>query len=158
MDRIQETSITFRLINEAWWQEQSRKIYAAENSDIPTTISINRTRLTGWTDGLIAEQHSIDIHGNKTITQEKIDRFNRTRIRTTTYPDSEIPEAQFFKDNLLISSRTKTGHTTSYSYDGLGRRITVTDPRTGTATVHYNDKHQLDYIRDSAGNRTSILL
>ncbi len=44
-----------------------------------------------------------------------------------------------------------------FGYDALGRQISVTDPRTGTASIHYNDNHQVDYSTDAAGNRTSYL-
>ena len=52
-----------------------------------------------------------------------------------------------------MSSQSKTGVVVTFDYDALGRRTGVSDPRTGTVVTHYNDKNQVDYVEDAAGQR-----
>jgi YD repeat-containing protein len=82
--------------------------------------------------------------GNKTVTQ------------VVDYPDSTINETTVTVNGLVVSSQSKTGVTVTYGYDPLGRRTDVIDPRTGTATTHYNTLGQVDYVEDAANNRTSF--
>jgi YD repeat-containing protein len=56
-----------------------------------------------------------------------------------------------------VTSTSTSGVTTSYDYDGLGRRAGVTDPRTGRSVTHYDSvTGRVDYVRDAAGNTTSF--
>jgi YD repeat-containing protein len=59
-------------------------------------------------------------------------------------------------DGRLLSSTSATGLTTTYGYDGPGRRITTTDPRTGASETHYDAQGRVDYVKDAAGNQTSF--
>ncbi len=157
MDRIQETSTLYKKEDDGWWQEQRHALYTEANSSTPLTVSVARTRRSGWNNNLIAEQRIIDIHGNETRTTDTLDRYNRVLTRRIKYPDSELVAEQVYRNNQLVSSKGKTGHVTRFGYDALGRQISATDPRTGTAALHYNDNHQVDYSTDAAGNRTSYL-
>ena len=157
MDRIQETSTLYKKQDDGWWKEQTHRLYTEANSSKTATVSVNKTRVSGWANNLIAEQRSIDIHGNETRTIDFLDRYNRILKRRIHYPDSEIVAEQVYRNSQLVSSQGKTGHQTLFGYDALGRQISVTDPRTGTASIHYNDSHQVDYSTDAAGNRTSYL-
>jgi len=154
-DRINESETYYALIGGDWWEETVQRVYAKEFDANAAITGIRRTRLTSLgTDGNIAENVSIDIHGNQTITRVFIDPVNKTETRITDYPDSVINEVTVGVNGLLVSSQSKTGADTTYSYDALGRRTGITDPRTGTTVTHYNNKGQVDYVEDPAGNRT----
>ncbi len=156
-DRLEERTTVYRKTEDGWWKEQTQALYVKENKGVPVTVSIVRTRLSGWDNNLIAEQRSIDVHGNETRTTDYLDRCNRRLMRRTYYPDSEVPAEQVYLNAQLTASQGKTGHVSRFAYDGLGRQVSVTDPRTGVATVHYNDKHQVDYTADAVGNRTGFV-
>ncbi len=54
----------------------------------------------------------------------------------------------------MVENRSKSGITTTYAYDALGRRTGVNDPRTGTTVTHYDADGRVDYVQDGAGHRT----
>ncbi|MBC2735424.1 MAG: RHS repeat protein [Desulfobacteraceae bacterium] len=153
MDRIALSKVAFKQIDDAWWQESQRSIFATDNSPEETIILIQRQRLTGWKNGMTSETVAIDIYGNETRAVETLDRFKRTRTRTTYTPDSNIPLQAVYVDGRLAATTSKTGITMRYGYDALGRRIAVEDPRKGISTIHYDRSGRLEYVQDPAGNR-----
>jgi len=98
---------------------------------------------------------SADVHGNETTTTVALDRDDKTVTQTIDYPDSSSNAVNVTVNGLLTASTTKTGLRYTYAYDGLERRTSVADPRTGISVVHYNSKGQVDYVEDAASNRTS---
>ena len=154
-DRIQETDSRYVESGSNWWQEAEQRVYAAVNDDDPTTVSIQRKAFGSGCACQAQEAMAIDIHGNQTIATTAIDRDAKKVTRTTVYPDSTNAAVDVSVNGLLVSSKSKTGITTTFSYDALGRRVGVTDPRTGTAVMHYNEKGQIDFVEDAASNRTS---
>ena len=153
MDRIAVTKAAVRRIDDAWWQESSRSIFAHDNSNEETSVSTQRQRLTGWKGGMISESVAIDIHGNETRSVMTLNRFKRTRTQTTYAPDSDIPLQAVYVDGRLAATTSKTGITIRYGYDALGRRIALEDPRKGISTIHYAQNGRLDYVQDASGNR-----
>ncbi|RJP83449.1 MAG: hypothetical protein C4522_00815, partial [Desulfobacteraceae bacterium] len=151
-DRITESHTQFANLGGDIWQESVQSVYATDNSDTITDTAVVQTRLTGLGDGLVGETVSIDIHGNETISTDTIDRSTHTRTRRTDYPDSDMDAVTTSLSGLPVSSRSKTGITMTYGYDGLGRRTTITDPRTGTITTHYDTTGRVDYLEDAQGN------
>jgi RHS repeat-associated protein len=153
MDRIAISKAAFKQIDDAWWQESTRSIFATDNNSEETTILIQRQRLTGWKDRIISEKIAIDIYGNETRAVETLDRFKRTRTRTTHTPDSNTPLQAVYVDGRLAATTSKTGITMTYGYDALGRRIAVEDPRKGIAIITYDQSGRLEAVQDPAGNR-----
>ena len=155
-DRILEHETGYIQENGYWWHETTEKIYATDNSATATTTNITRTRLTGLgTDGLVSEIITTDIHGNESVDRLYIDRVNKQKKRELISPDSTTAAQTITENGLLISSRSKSNVTTTFTNDGLGRRISATDPRTGTAVIHYDSSNRIDYREDGAGNRTT---
>ncbi len=153
-DRITESETLYTPVNESWWQSAAQRIYATESDGTGTTVSTQKTRLTGLgAGGMTNEAVSIDIHGNQSVTQTFINREAKTETRVIDHPDSPINSISVSTNGVLTSSQTKTGINISYSYDALGRQTGINDPRTGLTTTHYNDKGQVDYIEDPANNR-----
>nr|MBL0714519.1 RHS repeat protein [Desulfobacterales bacterium] len=154
MDRISTEISAYTRIEGDWWHEQKSAIYAHDSSDKKTTVSIRRSRLSGWKDQLIAEDLAIDIHGNETHRFEFLDRFNRKRIQTIHFADFGFSAQSIIVDGRIVESTSQTGLTVRYGYDALGRRNAVMEPRTGLSTLGYDEKGRIAYREDAAGNRT----
>ena len=155
-DRITRNLEGYTFIDDNWWQETTQQVYPTEFNSTPKTTLLNRTKLTGLgPGGKVEESVSLDVNGNMTVTRVLIDRENKTLTRIIDYPDSANNEISFSVNGLVSYSRDKSGKTTTYGYDALERRVSVTDPRTGSLITHYNSKDQVDYVEDPAGNRTS---
>jgi len=156
-DRISETISEFQNIDSNWWIVKTNLVYANEYDSTPTKIGIQQKQLTGLgQDGLISNSIFIDIFGNKTISRQYVDRENKKVTSVVDTPDSEKVTTTITVNGLTISSESKTGIEKTYTYDEFGRKIGVTDPRTGTTITHYNDKGFVDYVEDSDGNRITI--
>ena len=156
-DRISETETLYTVVDDEWWQETVQKVYAQEGSAATTTVGTQRTQITGLaTEGRASETVSIDVHGNQTFAWTTIDPATKTETRTIDYPDTTIDAVSVSVNGLLESSTSKTGITLGYEYDALGRRTGIVDPRTGTSITQYNDRGQVQYSEDAAGNRTTF--
>lgn len=154
-DRITDYDIS---LNNTW-KTVTTKTYGTNGSADATVISIQKERLSGFTNSVIAEKQITDIHGNVTTTTRSIDRSAKTVTTTTEYPDSIISAQIITVNRLKNSERTKTGLTTTYAYDGLGRVITVNEPRIGATSITYHTaagKNGLKAtVTNAAGNMTS---
>ena len=159
-DRITDSSILYIQNNGSWWQESSTSVYGISNDAAATTIDITRKRLTGHAANVTQEQIQIDRYGNQTTSQTVVDRNNKKVTQTVTYPDSVIPSERILENALLVSEKSKSGLLYSYSYDGLERKVSSTDPRTGTSTYSYYSSGmgktgQLQSMTDPAGHVTT---
>ena len=154
-DRITDYDIS---LNNTW-KTVTTKTYGTNGSADATVVSILKERLSGFTNFVIAEKQITDIHGNVTKVTQNIDRSAKTITTTTEYPDSIISAQIITVNRLKNSERTKTGLTTTYAYDGLGRIITVNEPRIGATTISYHTaagKNGLKAtVTNAAGNMTS---
>ncbi len=156
LDRITESETSFVELSGAWWQQSLQRVYSQENNGTALDTGSSRTRLTGLgTDNLTAESVTVDINGSEVISKVYIGRGSGTETRVTDYPDSDTDAVSTNVNGLLVSSTGKSGHVTTYAYDGLGRRTGVTDPRTGTSTTHYDLKGRVNWVEDASGARVS---
>ncbi len=153
-DRIATSTTGYCEIDGAWWRQKKQAVLAQEDSAVETTVATQRQRLTRWKHGIVAEQVTIDIHGNATSTVISLDRFKRTRIQEIFSPDASLPSQAVFVEGRLAAMTTKTGITRTFGYDALGRRIAVEDPRKGISRLHYDEGGRPAYLEDAAGNRT----
>jgi RHS repeat-associated protein len=154
IDRIVETNIVFDKPAADWFQTKTEQVYAIDNDATSVTSKVEQKRLTGFTANLVNETITTDQYGNQTISQTTLDRATKTLTKTIDSPDSTNDETSITVEGLLTSLTSKTGVTTTYDYDNLGRRTGETDPRTGTTTIHYNALNQVDYVDDPLLNRT----
>jgi RHS repeat-associated protein len=160
MDRINETDNRYALIGTNWWQETQQKVYATDNSSLATTTAVQKVRLIdlGGSPATVTAASvtvTTDVLGNEIVVTTSIDRDLKQVTRTTTYPDSTNAAVEVAVNGLLQSRTIKTGIQSTFAYDALERQMGVSDPRTGMSVSHYNNKGQIDYTEDSAGNRTS---
>lgn len=154
-DRITEQENTI----DGTWLTTTTKVYGTTGSATATTVETTKIRLNGWTGNLSAETQATDIYGNITTQTAEINRANKTLTVSTVYPDSTVAEQSATINGLRQSNRTKTNLTTTYSYDGLGRVIGITEPRIGTTTTTYYTETgkigQKNTVTDAAGNVTA---
>ncbi len=151
-DRMTWTETSYEQVDGTWWSRTESWVYAEANSPAATSTGVQLSRVSGLGGGLVGESRSIDISGNETVTRRTLSGSTETTV--TDYPDSTIDSSSTSIGGLLVSSTSKSGVTTRYSYDPLGRRIGVTEARTGTTEMVYNDQGRLDHVTDPAGNTT----
>jgi RHS repeat-associated protein len=156
MDRISETDTRAVSVSGSYWQETTQRIYAEDNGGTPKVAGVTRSRLTGFSGGLVSDQVSIDLNGNETRSSVLINASNATETRVVDTPDSTINAVSVAAQGRLVSTTSTTGVTTTFGYDGLGRRNAVTDARTGTSITHYDSQGRVDYVEDAANTKTSF--
>ncbi len=157
LDRISDSDTAYINLNNTWWQQTIQRTYPNANDPTAVTIATQRTRLSGLIENnLRAESIAIDLHGNTTISRTLIDRDAQIQTQTIAYPDSTIEARTITVNGRVMESRSKTGITTTFDYDPLGRQTSATDGRTGAAVTHYDDQGRVDYTRDAAQNRTDF--
>jgi RHS repeat-associated protein len=168
-DRVNESATWFDQDNFGnYWQYRASILYA-DNNATPTTNSIQRTRLSGFSQNsnLMSEMVSTDINGNFTTSHTYVDRNNKTVTQTVNYPDSTNAAVQTTINGQLTTAQSKTGVQTDYTYDALGRQTSSSSPSpfrgeaggegarlVGTYTA-YNSLGQVTSTTDAASNTTT---
>jgi RHS repeat-associated protein len=156
VDRVQESETQHLQRSGGIWQETAQRVYATESAGTPTTVSTQRSRLSGFAGGAIAEAESVDVYGNVTASRTLLNASGATVTQLVSVPDSAIPQLTISVQGRVISTTSSTGLTTAFMYDGFGRRTGVMDGRTGTSTTHYDAAGRVDYVEDAAQHRTSF--
>lgn len=159
-DRIQERNYGYIKENTSLFFVNESKVYGVKDSDAVTTLNTEKIQLTNLPGGVTALKYQIDRYGNITEFRTTINRSGKTVTTTVTYPDSVIPSERILENALLVSEKSKSGLLYSYSYDGLERKVSSTDPRTGTSTYSYYSSGtgktgQLQSMTDPAGHVTT---
>ena len=154
-DRIVDTETSA----DATWITTTKKVYATAGNSTTTTVEVRKERLSGFTNGVVAETQVTDIHGNVTTSATAVDRPSKTVTESIIYPESTVAEQIVTVNGLKTSARTKTNLAIAFGYDALGRIVSATDPRTGTALLTYHTaagKNGLKAtVTDAVGNVTS---
>ena len=176
-DRVTGTSSTYEKdSSNLWWLVTRQWVYPDLNSTSAVTITTRRVLLTGLgtsvsqqpltsdllpftSNGsslLTSMSESIDTRGNVTTSATFVDHTARTVNQITLSPMSIQSVIQTTVNGLLVSTVSSTAVTNTYVYDGLFRRIAVTDGRGNTTTTAYNPLGQIAYTEDAASNRTTF--
>ncbi len=161
-DRVTESASWFEQDGAGnYWQCRALILYAGNNSATPTTNSVQKTRLTGFSQisNCASEMVAVDTLGNSTISRNYVNRANKAVTQTVIYPDSTNAATQVTINGQLTSSTSKTGVQTAYACDPLGRQTCVSSggSRSVATVSHYNDNGQIDWTMDAASNRTSFI-
>ena len=155
-DRITDNTTAYMQDNnDDWWLRSEQKVYATDNDSAPTMVSASERRGSGFANGVVSETRSTDIHGNTVVTTTSIDRAARTVTVESLSPGSAVAEQRVTVNGLVVSIRSRSNLTTTYGYDGLRRRVSATNPRTGTSTVTYDAQGRVSSETDAAGGTTS---
>ena len=162
-DRIVSNDTRYVQLAGDWWRETST--WQPRQDASPELTLMGRTRLTevpgvtsrrgADTQTLAAETHTLDARGNATVARTRRNREVRTTTQSISYPDSTIAATRVTTDGLLVSSRSKTGVTTTYAYDALGRPTAQTDGRGNTRRTVYDAQSRVAKIVDALGHETT---
>ena len=155
-DRITDNTTAYMQDNnDDWWLRSEQKLYATVNDSTPTMVSASERRVSGFANGVVSETRSTDIHGNTVVTATAVNRAAKTVTVESLSPESTVAEQRVTVNGLVVSIRSRSNLTTTFGYDGLRRRVSVTAPRTGTSTIMYNHAGQISAETDAAGSTTS---
>jgi len=168
-DRVTDTDSMYEFDDGAWWLRTETHVYPITGDGTTRKLTgVQRRQLTGFTGGVVSHSESHDIHGNVTTSTRTIDRPNKLITDTVTSPGSTVSSETITLNGLVQSTRTTSDLTYTYGYDGLGRRTTTTDPRTGTSTTVFDgttgrvsqvldaEQRTTQYTYDSAGRLKSV--
>ena len=154
-DRVTESRTRIATLSGERWRETISKVYAADGSSNSVTTSVQRRPMTGESGSSAMDSESVDIRGNKTATTHEIDPAQRIVTIRQNPPDSTVDAVTIVRNGLVHSTRPSIWRDpTYYAYDGLGRQVMVTDPRTGEHLTSYGIRNQIEATRDGAGNWT----
>ena len=114
---------------------------------------------------LLSETVTTDALGNETVARRTLDPSTGLVTDETISPASALPAISYTLGGLLVSNVTASGVSTSYAYDALGRKTSVTqqrrDPSTlqpfnsSTVTYAYDERDNLVSETDAAGTTTA---
>jgi RHS repeat-associated protein len=173
-DRVTEvrSSVYYDSGTTAWYARNLTYVYNQESSSTALLQSDVRTRLapypgtsTNFDDRqVMTETRSYDVFGNLTVQTGVLARATRLGTVTTNVPDSSVDAVETVLNGLKVRSQTPQNLTSDYLYDGLGRLVKTTDPRTDTSSTarigYYTSGTgqigQVQWRDDPAGNRTSF--
>jgi len=126
----------------------------------------NLSQKTAWlaTGDDPVTEYTYDDYGNRLTVIDALNRTTRTTYETTyhQYPETVTNElghvTQYVYDarfGVVESQTDANGNTTSYSYDPLGRRLTVTDPYGRVVTTHSYPDFNTTVTTDFCGLTTT---
>src|SRR3990172_8460099 len=103
------------------WRKTVQTVYGLDNTAKTVAEYWEARNLS--TDYEIERVKDKDVHGNETVTTTVVDADDGDRFvtRTIVHPDSSTPEVIVSRNGLLQSLTSKSGLTTRYAYDNLGR-------------------------------------
>ncbi len=160
MDRVVSNDWGYVLVGTEWWKESRSIAFPFDNNDQAVITRVTRVAVGGpgcACDG--AKTESVDIHGNVTKLQRYYQAGFKREIQEVLYPDSATPEEVVSVNGLVQYQKSRTGVQVDFKYDDLGRQIEQSSTSDGGArcvktVTHYNDKGQVDWTSDAAGNKT----
>jgi RHS repeat-associated protein len=96
------------------------------------------------------------IDGRGTATTYNYDKMNRL-IGTSITVSGQVVESKtdYYKDGLVLAVTDANKHTTSYTYDGVGRKLTETAADGGVMTYGYDAAGDLSSMVDQVGRNTT---
>lgn len=152
-DRISLHNTYFYNDGVDWWARTDNSFHPDANNAATSVGSMTLVRLTGRTATLQGETRVFDANGNVTRTLTQVDRAN-AKVTTETYAPGSTTTARTININgFTSSSRSATGATTTFAYDGYGRLTTTQGHDSVQATkVYYAGTDLVSNIRDAVFN------
>ena len=142
-DRIVDTDYFFKQDDADWFDYTVTATYLTDNDATRTELETRRKRLANFpvngTEKTLTEVRFTN-EANQTTTASTVsDRAAKKMTRRVDTPDSNVDSVGTIINGLLQSFNPTTPEAaTTYAYDGLGRLVGVTDPRSGTTTSVYH--------------------
>jgi RHS repeat-associated protein len=157
-DRITDSVRSFSWQDFAWWKLMQSKVYPTLNSNAAVQVSETRSRLSGFSGALVAETRVVDIDGNLASEQVEVDPTGKLVTTKLKSPDSPLFAVSVRRNGLLVSQSTTTvAAPVLYSYDALGRVLTIKEPRHTQASsyAYHGTTGHLIGLTDAVGNATT---
>ncbi|MDX2111241.1 MAG: RHS repeat-associated core domain-containing protein [Verrucomicrobiota bacterium] len=135
-DRIVYSSWSAIKKGSDWWLQTEQQGLPIDDAATKVILSRSETRLTGWSAGLAAESvvwgsNPLSMPTNALSISEKItiDTATKELKSTVDYPDATTDEVSTTRYGLLRSTVSKSGVSSTYSYDDYDRVNEVTGER-----------------------------
>jgi hypothetical protein len=146
MDRTRVTDYATIFHKEAndWWLRSAQTVHPDTTTSLVTAVSW--TRLSGFSNGVLAESGQEDRFGNRVNTVTTLNRAKRRVTTTTTYPSVANPSISVSVNGILAKMDGTNGRSVKQVYDGFDRLEKQIDSRTGETSYTY---------RVLAGNATN---
>jgi RHS repeat-associated protein len=160
---ISETISEYLLENGVWYSRTIGRSWLANGVGTAADVSIQKTRLNGFSSTTLSEITTTDVYGDDTVVTTTVDRVNATVTQTTDLPDTVLDAVSITIDGRLDSVTDPyipdgENATTSYTYDELGRQETVTDPLSSTTTfTYYLGTNQIKTVEPAIGAITEYV-
>lgn len=157
-DRINDTEACYHNDGTNWWLRSETSQYLEQGSSAPTLAAVEERQITGLTGSTTSRTVSTNYQGmvpRVSTSTTTVDRGSKLVTDTTDLANSSINAETVTRNGLVQSSKTSTGLTYTYGYDGIGRRVTTTDPRIGVSTTHYDSDGRVDYVKNADNNQTT---
>jgi RHS repeat-associated protein len=159
-DRFTEGETKFEKSGTDWYVTTTSKAYLKDNDSTATTVGTHKARLTNFSvngsEKIVEEIWDTDINGKTTTATKKIDRAAKKIIETVDIPNSTTNAVNTIINGLLQSSApASVEQPMTFTYDALGRTLTVTSPKSGTTTNTYSSTTgQLVSVTDGVATTT----
>lgn len=158
-DRITETDEVLQQNGSNWWLVTTTKTYLTNNSSTTTTTGTQSERLSNFavngSENIVSEVTTTDTAGNQKRQTKSVDRGAKIVITRIDTADSATDVVETTFNGLVQSSGSTTPTSIStYTYDALGRLLSITDPASGTnSRAYHSTTGQL--ISESRGPQTT---
>lgn len=156
-DTYAETKSSTVFEDNAWWEKSITRRLSVDG-DATTALTTTTWRKLGT--GAASYMRTLQPDGTEIVISSSIDRAHaaRTVTQTVTRPGGGTPlvSTQLYVNGLLMSE-TQPGISgaITHTYDGLERRVSTTDPRSGTVQWNYLPDGRLNWTKDAGNRQTS---
>jgi RHS repeat-associated protein len=157
-DRITEFTSGYLQSGGEWYSYERTLVYAASGNAVGNLATEERTQLTGLPVTRVSRSISINPLGVQTVSTVDVDLANKLVTTTINIPGSTLPSVSLLQNGLLQSATDGSAALPStFTYDGLGRMLTKTDPRGAvTTTTYVAGKNQIAGVQDHLGHLTAF--
>jgi len=140
-DRIVGEDHRFELHDGNYWLLDESTIYPwTDSSSAANSLAVSSVshRMTGFTSGRVYETRVVDSYGQTITRTIDVDATAHSVVTQTSFPGitaSDSETVTFPSTGIHDAILTKEGLSSSVDFDGFGRKIAVTDPRSNVTTI-----------------------
>ncbi len=158
-DRVRTADIAFNLDDGICLSTQS-VVYPG---GIPIVVESRREKFTDLGTYETSRITTVDTVGNTTVANRTFNPSDKSSTDSIYLGSSmsTLVARSVSQSGFVRSVASRSGNTTEFQYDALGRQTFVLDPRhTNGSTkywseTHYNSANRVDFVKDALGKQTS---
>ena len=137
-DRISETRQSFEFGGGELWSVSANYVYPTASSSTEKLVATTRSLLGGFGPDEISRSESTnELSGQTSVSNVTLSSGVATS--TTDHPTTTDHSISVSFHGRVVASTVPGQGDTTFAYDGLGRRTSTVDPRTGSSDVTYLD-------------------